>query len=72
MIRPTIFQLVIVKKIVKISSKGAIRKLIFPVCVCCNHFIMENIPAHGDLFQFIEILQFMHILLGGTVGVGKG
>ena len=30
--------------------------------VCCNDFIMENISAYRDLFQFIEILQFMHIL----------
>ena len=29
----------------------------FLVSVCCIYFIMENIPAHRDLFQFIEILR---------------
>ena len=57
----------------KISSKCAIRKLIFLVCVCCNDFITENIPALRDLFQFIKILHFMHTLLrGGVVRVSRG
>ena len=40
--------------------------------VCCIHFIMKNIPAHRDLFQFIEILQFIHILSNGIVKDGNG
>ena len=47
------------------------RKLIFPVSVCCDHFIMENIPALKDVFHFIEILQFMHILSRGMVRDGR-
>ena len=38
----------------EISSKDVIRKLIFPVSVCCIYFMMENISAHRDLFKFIE------------------
>ena len=29
---------------------------------------MENISAHRDLFQFTEILQFIHVLLRRGVG----
>ena len=32
---------------------------------------MEYIPAHRNPFQFIEILQFMHILSRGIVRDGK-
>ena len=50
------------------SSKRVIRKLICLLCVFCNDFIRENISAHRDLFQFIEILQFIHVLLRRGVG----
>ena len=29
---------------------------------------MKNIPAHRDPFQFIEILHFMHIVEGSSLG----
>ena len=51
-------------KLVKISSKDVIRKLIFPVPVCCIYFIIENILVHRDLIQFIEILrQYSNFIL---------
>ena len=49
----------------KIFSKGVIWKFSFLVRVCCNDFVMENIPAHSDPFQFIEILQFMQLYCWG-------
>ena len=52
-------------KIVQNFFERCHSKAHFPVSVCCICFIMENIPAHRNLFQFIEILRrYSNFLIG--------
>ena len=60
-IQPTISQFKIVQNFIERCHS----KANFP---CAVGSIMKNNPAHRDRFQFIEILQLMHVLRGDGGG----
>ena len=43
------------------------RKLIFPVSVCCNYFIMENIPAQKiSIYRNIVVYRNIAYIVEGN------